>query len=150
TKKVTALSEEASTAKARKVANIVVDDDALGKAKLSLSGADEKLFRIDDGKLFLRKGAALDFETNPVLDVTVRVNDPATKGIDDTASLAIDLGDEVERYTGTWGSDSVKGHDGAEKFLGRGSGDTIRGRDGDDIIAGQGGDDRLAGNKGDD
>jgi predicted outer membrane repeat protein len=74
----------------RKVADIVVSDDALGDNSLSLSGADAGLFEIVSTVLYLKTGAALDGETNPVLDVTVAVDDPAVGGTpDDTAALAV-------------------------------------------------------------
>ncbi|MDA1049211.1 MAG: FG-GAP-like repeat-containing protein [Planctomycetota bacterium] len=91
---VTTLAENANTSSRVKVADVVVTDDALGTRVLSLSGADKNLFEIDGGALFLKQGTSLDFETNPVLDVTVAVDDP-TLGTspDDTASLAINLTD---------------------------------------------------------
>ena len=55
----------------------MVTDDALGTNTLSLSGTDAALFQIVGTELFLVAGASLDFETNPVLDVTVEVDDVA-------------------------------------------------------------------------
>ena len=47
------------------------------------------LFQIVGTELFLVAGAALDFETNPVLDVTVEVDDAAIPGSpEDAAPLA--------------------------------------------------------------
>ena len=83
-----------------KVADIVVTDDALGTNVLSLSGTDATLFEIDTGVLYLKAGAALDFETNPVLDVTVEVDDaafPATP--EDSAALSISVTDVNEAPT---------------------------------------------------
>ena len=98
TNTVTALAENADTSSAVKVANIVVTDDALGSNVLSLSGADAALFEIVGGtELFLKAGAALDFETNPALDVTVEVDDAGVIGSpDDTAPLSIAVGDVNE------------------------------------------------------
>src|SRR5690606_14555075 len=65
---VTALAESANVSGARKVADITVSDVDSGINVLSLSGADADLFAISDGALWLRAGAALDFETNAALD----------------------------------------------------------------------------------
>ena len=73
----TTFPEDTDTTSAIKVADIVITDDALGTNTLSLGGADAALFQIVGTELFLVAGAALDFETNPVLDVTVEVDDLA-------------------------------------------------------------------------
>ena len=92
----TTLAEDPSTPRAR-VADIVVSDDALGTYTLSLTGADVAFFEIDGNELYLRAGTDIDFETNPVLDVTVRVDDPAIGGTpDDTADLVINVVDVNE------------------------------------------------------
>ncbi len=84
------LAEDTDTSSAIKVADINITDDALGTNTLSLSGADAALFQIIGTELFLVAGAALDFATNPMLDVTVEVDDTAVGTTpDDTASLAI-------------------------------------------------------------
>jgi len=48
------------------------------------------MFEIDGSVLYLKAGSALDYETNPQLDVTVAVDD-ATVGSapDDTVDLTI-------------------------------------------------------------
>ena len=74
---VTSLAENASTTPRLKVADIVITDDALGVNNLSLSGADAGLFEIEGAALYLKADTVLDYETNPVLDVTVAVDDPA-------------------------------------------------------------------------
>ncbi len=88
----TSLPENTSTAFRLKVADIVVTDDALGVNTLSLSGADAALFEIVGAALYLKAGATLDDETNPVLDVTVAVDDATVGGTPDgTAALAISV-----------------------------------------------------------
>jgi Tol biopolymer transport system component len=84
---VTALPEDASTTPRIRVADIVVTDDALGTAVLSLSGADAALFEIAGSVLYLKAGTALDFETNPQLDVTVSVDDPTVGATPDASAL---------------------------------------------------------------
>ena len=71
----TTLAENRDTSSAITVANITVTDINGGPRGLELVGADAGLFTLNDGQteLLLRAGAELDFETNPVLDVTVRV-----------------------------------------------------------------------------
>ena len=96
----TTFPEDTDTTARIKVADIVVSDDALGTNVLSLSGADSALFEIDGTELYLKAGASLDFETNPVLDVTVEVDDaalPATP--EDSAALAINVTDANEPPT---------------------------------------------------
>lgn len=58
------------------VAEIVVEDDALGVANLSLSGPDANAFEIDGDRLFLKAGTVLD----RTFDVAVAVDDPSIGG----------------------------------------------------------------------
>ncbi len=96
----TTISEDTDTSSAIKVADIVVNDDALGTNTLSLTGADAALFEIVGTELRLVAGASLDFETNSTLDVTVQVDDAAVGGSpDDTAPLAITVTDANEAPT---------------------------------------------------
>lgn len=75
-----------------KVAEIVVTDDDLGTNKLALSGADADLFQIVGSELRLKAGTVLDYETKPVLKVTVEVNDPTLGGTpDDSETLTINI-----------------------------------------------------------
>ena len=91
---VTSLSEITDTTNRIKVADIVINDDVLGTNVLSLSGADASLFVIDNSALYLIAGATLDFDTNPVLDVNVEVDDAAVGATpDDVASLSINVTD---------------------------------------------------------
>jgi hypothetical protein len=68
-------TSENSQMERQKAADIVVTDDGEGANALSLSGPDAALFEIVGTILYLRQGAVVDFETNPVLDVTVAVTD---------------------------------------------------------------------------
>ena len=95
--KITSLAENASTSTATRVATITILDDALGTNVLSLSGADVALFEIVGNQLRLKAGVLLDFETNPVLNVTVAVNDSSVGATpDDTEALMITLIDVDE------------------------------------------------------
>jgi hypothetical protein len=94
---VTTLAENAEVAAARRVADIVITDDEAGENVMSLAGADAEMFVIDSGSLYLKANVTLDHETNPVLEVVVRVDD-ATVGEtpDDAAELAITVTDVNE------------------------------------------------------
>jgi len=104
------LPENTDTASRINVAEIEVNGEALVTYDLSLVGDDATLFEIDpasvDGSgfviLYLKAGAVLDFETNPVLDVTVNVDDP-DPGLspDDTVDLSITITNVNEAPTVT-------------------------------------------------
>ncbi|SDF04145.1 malectin domain-containing carbohydrate-binding protein, partial [Limimaricola pyoseonensis] len=87
------------------VADIVVTDDGQGTNALTLAGANADLFTIVDGttgpELHLKAGAALDFETSPVLGVSVQVNDPDVGGDVDATSdpLALPVTDANDAPT---------------------------------------------------
>jgi hypothetical protein len=87
---VTTLPEDTSTTSALKVADIQITDDGQGTNELSLTGADADLFEIIGTELFLKAGTALEFETNPTLDVTVLVDDP-TVGDTPDASAGLNI-----------------------------------------------------------
>ncbi len=89
-----ALLESTDTSSPVHVADIVINDDALGSNSLSLTGADAAMFEINAGSLFLRAGTTLDAISNPLLDVTIEIDDPALGGgVDDSASIAIIVSD---------------------------------------------------------
>ena len=89
-----------NTALQTKVADIVVTDDALGSRTLGLAGPDQVMFEIVGTVLYLKAGQNVDFETNPVLDVTVTVDDATiAPSPDDSAALSISVPDVNERPT---------------------------------------------------
>ncbi|MEQ1829578.1 MAG: hypothetical protein ABL921_26690 [Pirellula sp.] len=57
------LAENASTASATELSTITLTDDGVGTNTLSLGGADAASFEIVAGKLYLKAGVTLDFET---------------------------------------------------------------------------------------
>jgi phospholipid/cholesterol/gamma-HCH transport system permease protein len=96
TNTIKSIREDMNTAVGIKVAEIVIDDDALGTNTLTLSGADAGLFEIVGPELWLSAGAELDFATNPTLNVTVEVDDVTLgEGPDDTAALSVDVTEAV-------------------------------------------------------
>ena len=104
------IAENNSTAVHIKAADIVVTDPDGGSNNLSLSGIDANLFEIVGRTLWLKAGALLNFETNPILNVTVNVNDTMVGGpIDASASLAIKIVDVVETINGTAAANTLSG-----------------------------------------
>jgi len=91
---VTSLAENADTSKGVKVAEIASDKNEIGEKHLSLKGADVDFFEIRGKELFVKTGTQLDFETNPQLDVTVEVDDPALENEPkSSASLSVSITD---------------------------------------------------------
>ncbi|TWT34909.1 Bifunctional hemolysin/adenylate cyclase precursor [Blastopirellula retiformator] len=87
---VTTLAATTDTSQRILVAEILVSDDGVGSNQLSLIGDDAALFEIDGDQLFLQAGVSLSFSSNPVLDVTVQVDDATVGGSpDDVVALAI-------------------------------------------------------------
>ncbi|WP_411868981.1 lectin-like protein [Vulcanococcus limneticus] len=97
TNKSTSLLENTVTTNRIKVADIQITDDALGTNAVTLSGADAALFEADAGVLYVKAGAVLDYETNPILDVTVSVADSTVGGSTPvTATYALAVSDIPE------------------------------------------------------
>jgi VCBS repeat-containing protein len=94
TNTVASLAENTDTTSRVKVADIVVMDDALGTNGLSLEGADAASFEIEGLTLYLKAGTTLDYETTPVLEVVVAVDDAGVGSTpDSTAALSISITD---------------------------------------------------------
>ena len=86
------VAEGTDTTNGVRIADIVVNDDALGINNLSLSGADAGVFEIVGTELRLRSGTNLDFESTTQYDVNVEVDD-ATVGStpDDVVSHTLNV-----------------------------------------------------------
>src|SRR5690606_40278073 len=117
------LAENLDTATRVAVGSIVIADDALGSNAGSLGGADAALFEVDGTTLYLKAGAALDFETNPNLDVTVRSDERRVakeRRAPTTASIAVTDVNEpptavsVSRRTGSLEEDAEPATPGQE------------------------------------
>ncbi len=143
------LKESADTSGAIKIADLTIGDVDGGTNTLSLSGADKDLFVFLNGDLYLKAGAKLDFETNPVLDVTVRVDD-ASVGItpDASVSLSVAITNVAETINGNSKPNRLTGTGADETINGKGGNDTIKGGGGDDIIRGGSGADKMTGGAG--
>jgi len=89
---ITTLAEDTDTTARIKVTDIIITDDALGTNTLSFSGADSAMFEVDGAELFLKAGAALDYETNAALEVIVEVDDTVVGSMrDDAETLTITI-----------------------------------------------------------
>ena len=96
---VTSISENTDTSSAIKVADITIADDGTGTNILTVSGADAALFKISGVQLFIKAGVILDFETNPILNVNVSVDDPSIGTTpDDAVSFNITVTDVDDTY----------------------------------------------------
>jgi hypothetical protein len=73
---INSLKENTDTSQSIKLADIVITDDALGNNIITLSGDDAAVFEIDDNRLFLKAGTALDFKAKSSYNITLTVADP--------------------------------------------------------------------------
>ena len=121
---VTDFDENADTTSPIVVATIAVTDDAIGTETLSLSGDDANLFEIVGNDLRVKAGVSFDFETNPVLDVTVNVDDATIPGTpDDSDSFSLTINNVTEAFDNTdeFRVNSTAGNDQDTIADGRGS-----------------------------
>lgn len=97
---VTEIGQSTPTVEPIKVADIRITDDGIGTNELSLSGPDEPLFELIGNELFLRAGVTLDAQAQPLLQVTVAVDDVTVGATPDaTADLLINVvGDPLYRF----------------------------------------------------
>jgi hypothetical protein len=95
--RITSLEENTPTLSAIKVADIAINDDALGSNTISLTGADAAFFEVVANGLFLKAGTSLNFEAKATYAVTVSVSDPTVAGsVPVTASYALAVRDVNE------------------------------------------------------
>jgi hypothetical protein len=76
TNPVTSLAENTDTTERIQLADLVISDDGFGTNTVSLSGDDADAFEIDNNRLFLRAGIALDFEAKASYNISINVADP--------------------------------------------------------------------------
>ena len=97
---ITGLAENADTSSAVRIADIEINDDALGSNLLTLAGPDAESFEIVGSQIFLRAGTPLDFETKTSFHFTVAVDDATIPGSpDDAHSFTLDITDINETPT---------------------------------------------------
>jgi hypothetical protein len=97
---VTAIDEKSPMwAAASRSPDVVVSDDALGSATLSLSGADSVFFELRGSAVYFI-GASPDFEAKASYAVTVEANDPTVGGNPDASqSFTLNVTDLNEAPT---------------------------------------------------
>ena len=76
----------ASTASAINLGDVAITDDAWGTNTVTISGPDAGNFEIVDGKLRLKAGTVLNYQTQKTYSITVNVDD-ATLGANPDASV---------------------------------------------------------------
>ncbi|MGJ4999091.1 S8 family serine peptidase [Bradyrhizobium sp. HKCCYLS3077] len=88
---LTSIAEDMATDVRIKVADIAVTDDGKGTNAIGLAGDDSGSFEIDGNALYLKAGAALDFEGGKTqFDVVITVDDAAVGATPD-ASVALTI-----------------------------------------------------------
>ena len=110
---VTSLPEDTLTTPRIRVADFQVIKNGSPSVIVVLTGPNAGLFEISGAQLFLKSGVVLDFETQPVLQVSIEVDDPNRgPSPDDTATLTINILDVneppvVSNYTVTLPEDTA-------------------------------------------
>lgn len=117
-------------------------------------GNDAGLFQVVNNQLFLKQGAAIDFESQSNLNVQVTVSDPG--GNQQTTDFSINVLDVTDGtplsdiLIGTSAADEFDAGLGDDQVIGLGGEDSLRGQGGNDILDGGTGDDFLDGGEGND
>jgi Ca2+-binding RTX toxin-like protein len=122
------------------------DPDAGDSFTFSL--ADERFEVSADGRLFVRDGARLDYETAQSRQIRVTVADKAGATYEEV--FTIQVADVVETQTGTKGSNALTGGIGNDRLFGLSGNDRLSGVDGNDTLHGGAGRDVLRGGNGSD
>ena len=92
----TSLSEDADTSGRLKIADIVWSDDFWDLGAINILGEDAALFEVFQMDLVLRSGAALDFESQSELNVTVEVVDFLDSSLRDSVNHVVSITDVNE------------------------------------------------------
>lgn len=89
---VTSVAENSNATTFVRVADIVINDDALGTNLLTLSGADAALFTVAGNGLYINTSTLLDFEARTSLSVDLHIDDSEIGGTpDSTLSLVLSV-----------------------------------------------------------
>ena len=120
---VTAIDENTMVGTGIKVADVVLTDDAIGSAALTLSGADAAFFELRGSALYFI-GASPDFESKASYAVTVEADDPTVGGaIDAQATFTLGINDMNEAPTALSFANTVtadrREHGGRRRHQGR-------------------------------
>jgi Ca2+-binding RTX toxin-like protein len=142
---------------------IVTDPDLTGNNNvLTLTGADASKFEIDAGKLYLKAGEVVDFETQSsyalivtATDGTLVYSEPLIVTVTDVNEVVINhiITGELNKnnsLTGTAKADTITGGNLIDDISGAGGDDIINGGNGKDRLFGDDGNDILNGEAGND
>lgn len=149
------------------VANVqIVDEDLLNEGhEILLDGPGADRFYVSGTEIYLRAGAAIDFESEPLITLTVTVRDNGvTDGTAIVRTLTVDVtfatlfgtsgaddiigSDFIDSIAGIGGDDMIEGGGGADSLYGGEGNDALYGGDGNDLVIGRLGDDLLHGDAG--
>ena len=106
---VPSIAENTDTTAGIRVADIQIQDDALGTNQLRLTGADAGHFEIVGNQVLLRAGTTLDYESRTSFDVIVEVDDngfaASADSIDTLHLLVSNVNEAPAGSTDTFSSD---------------------------------------------
>lgn len=125
-----------------------LDPDKNDTFTYTLTNDAEGRFGIVDGKLVVKDGTKLDFETAASHQVTIQVKDSANNVF--TKTLTISVTDTLETVDGSGRNDRLTGTESGDMLSGFSGNDKIYGLGGDDILNGGAGKDILYGGAGKD
>ena len=109
---------------------------------------DERFEISADGRLLVKDGAKIDYETAQVHQIRVTVADKAGATYEEV--FTIQVGDVVETQVGTKGSNALTGGIGSDRLFGFAGNDRLFGAGGNDTLYGSTGNDVLTGGTGSD
>ncbi len=138
-------------------------DDPVDGYQITLTGPGSERFYLVGNEVFLRQGAVIDFESEPVVSIGVSIIDSGLI-LETTVSFdvgfqilggthladALDGNDVVDVIAAFAGADDIDGLGGDDVLFGGSGRDTLNGGEGDDVINGDFGADVLNGDAGDD
>ncbi len=107
---VVTLQEDADTSLPIRLVSVIVVDDGVGINNLSLSGTDAGLFELSGSELYVRAGAAFDYESRSSYTVTVSVDDPMIgSGPEASAAFTLSIGNVTPVVSITGNSTTFSG-----------------------------------------
>ncbi|MES9875652.1 MAG: immunoglobulin-like domain-containing protein [Candidatus Sedimenticola sp. 1PA] len=113
---------------------------------------DSGHFEIVGDQLVVKEGADIDYETDAVHQLSVKVTDSSGNTYSESINIHVDDVQEAmaATYTGGRKGDRFDGTDDDDVIDGIAGDDKLRGGEGDDVILGGGGEDKLYGDEGSD
>ncbi|MGO4389634.1 Ig-like domain-containing protein [Microvirga sp. 2YAF29] len=116
--------------------------------RFTFSLSDERFEVSADGRLLVKDGAKIDYETAQTHEILVKVADKA--GATYEKAFTIQVGDVVETQSGTRSGNILSGGIGNDKLFGLSGNDRLFGAGGNDTLYGGAGKDVLTGDAGSD